>query len=115
MTLYRCATMPCTSEIWFIHVSKSFKTRRNIVASQSSHSGPVGRQSVPKVVFGYPRLLYFWGLYMKDNISVHMLAYFWELEIILKYEFYGLKVRICDKLCSKLIKGQFHIYSHFIQ
>ena len=85
------------------------------VPVKPSHSGPVGRQSVPKVVFGYPRLLYFGGLYMKDNISVHLLAYFWELEIILKYEFYGLKVRICDKLCSKLVKGQFHICSHFLQ
>ena len=46
---------------------------------------------------------------MKDNMSVHMPAQFFWLEISFKYEFSGLKVRICDDLCTKLVKVQSYI------
>ena len=38
---------------------------------------------------------------MKDNMSVHMPAQFFWLEISFKYECSGLKVRICDDYMHK--------------
>ena len=46
---------------------------------------------------------------MKDNMSVHMPAQIVWLEISYKYEFSGLKVRICENLCTKLVKVQSYI------
>ena len=44
----------------------------------------------------------------RKHVSAHAI---FGLEISLKYDFSGLKVRICDDLCTKLVEVQSYVYS----